>query len=400
MSSLLEIPTPVLGTTDTDVRSAQGDRDRFASQGLEKNIWMEAQDASLGKSDAMPAKHRVESGKRGLAALLRPAKKISAAAFVLCLLQTSTQAAPPNAIVPGTGVQLTQVGDDFEDEGWEYQPLNPKSSEDIDEQQRLPAGKSVNGRWYEGIKRGHPDVVKRVPTPEGGLEGSTGAMLMKSLQTGIPNRPSGTMHQDDFIANVQYRLGGPVSVAQTPSVTTRVFLPPIAEWEKRSGPQFAFRAAVETTIQETKTNFLFPVTRDKEEIYWPGMFICLESKHQTKKEHDYAYIRIRSDRRGIDFKGPAIETTGWWTLGMSFTPDGMVHYYAKPGIDELTQDDYITSQYPYGYRCERFRTFFYNVVNSDDGKTWSTSWIVDDPKMYVIQGQRAAQRPATTGTRR
>ena len=68
---------------------------------------------------------------------------------------------------------------------------------------------------------------------------------------------------------------------------------------------------------------------------------------------------------------------------MSFTPDGMVHYYARPGVEELTAEDYITSQFPYGYRCERFRTFFYNVVNGDNGKTWSTTWIVDDPKVYV-----------------
>ncbi|MFM8328589.1 MAG: hypothetical protein ACKN9U_27335, partial [Pirellulaceae bacterium] len=110
----------------------------------------------------MPAKHRIGVCKLGLATFLRPARRVSFATLFLCLLQASNQAAPPNAIVPGTGVQLTQVGDDFEDEGWEYQPLNPKSSEDIDEQQRLPAGKSINGRWYEGVKRGHPDVVKRV----------------------------------------------------------------------------------------------------------------------------------------------------------------------------------------------------------------------------------------------
>jgi hypothetical protein len=29
---------------------------------------------------------------------------------------------------------------------------------------------------------------------------------------------------------------------------------------------------------------------------------------------------------------------------MSFTPDGMVHYFASPGVAELTMDDHITSQ--------------------------------------------------------
>ncbi len=108
---------------------------------------------------------------------------------------------------PGTGTQLTQVGDDFEDESWSFVFNNPKSTEDIDENQRQPLGQSTNKRWYEGAKRGHPDIVQRVPTPEGGLEGSTGALLLKSLYTGIPNRPSRKMHQDDFICNVQYRIG-------------------------------------------------------------------------------------------------------------------------------------------------------------------------------------------------
>ena len=66
-----------------------------------------------------------------------------------------------SAFVPGRGIELTQVGDDFEDPSWEYIPNNPKSTEDINDQQNTPIGKSKNGRWFEGIKRGHPDVVER-----------------------------------------------------------------------------------------------------------------------------------------------------------------------------------------------------------------------------------------------
>ena len=35
-------------------------------------------------------------------------------------------------VVPGTGVQLNQVGDDFEEESWDFIPNNPKSTEYID----------------------------------------------------------------------------------------------------------------------------------------------------------------------------------------------------------------------------------------------------------------------------
>ncbi len=298
-----------------------------------------------------------------------------------------------NILVPGTGVQLTQVGDDFEDEDWTYVYNNPKSTEDIDEKQRAPMGKSVNGRWYEGAKRGHPDIVERVATPPGGLPGSRSALLLKSLYTGIPNAPSHKMHQDDFICNVQYRIGGTVPVSQSPSMTTRVYLPPMEEWERRNGPHFAFRAAVETTITETKKQFLMSSKQTKDEIYWPGLFILRGVKNENGRSVPYAYFRIRADRNGGDFLGPEIPVMGWWTLGISFTPDGLVHYFARPGVEELDREDYIATALPYGYRCEEVRSFFYNVVNGDNGRDWSTDWIVDDPKFYVLRSQRMASRP-------
>lgn len=316
--------------------------------------------------------------------------RVVCAATMLVLAGTGTQqVSAQRAVVPGTGSEIVGVADDFEDPKWGYTPRDPKSTEDIDENQRGPMGRSTNGRWYEGIKRGHPDVIERVVTPSGGLAGSKGSLLMRSKFTGIPGRPSGTMHQDDFVANVQYRLKRTLRVSEVPSVTTRVFMPPVDEWEDRSGPHFGFRLALETTAMVDKEVGVGIFKRTKRqmgnEIYWPGMFVEFENKRQTRKDNDYAYLRIRSNRRGGDFRGPQITTTGWWTMGMSVTPDGMVHYYASPGVDELTEDDYITSQYPYDYRCERFRTFFYNICSADDGRRWSTAFIVDDPKVYVLR---------------
>jgi hypothetical protein len=327
-------------------------------------------------------------------------KRIVGAAMMLVVSGAAApQVSAQRPVVPGTGSEIVGVADDFEDPTWDYIPRDPKSTEDIDENQRGPMGRSTNGRWYEGIKRGHPDMVKRVLTPSGGLPGSEGALLMRSKFTGIPGRPSGQMHQDDFVANVQYRLRRTINISEVPSVTTRVFLPPVAEWEDRTGPHFGFRLALETTAmvdKEAGIGIFKRTTREMgNEVYWPGMFVEFESKNQTRKENDYAYLRIRSNRRGVDFRGPQIATTGWWTLGMSVTPDGMVHYYASPGIDELTEEDYITSQYPYDYRAERFRTFFYNVCSADDGRRWSTSFIVDDPKVYVLRPVgKLATRPS------
>jgi hypothetical protein len=70
-------------------------------------------------------------------------RKIHSVSCCFALLSTIFASAMPllaqsrsDIVVPGTGVQLNQVGDDFEDETWDFIPNNPKSTEDIDENQR------------------------------------------------------------------------------------------------------------------------------------------------------------------------------------------------------------------------------------------------------------------------
>lgn len=303
-------------------------------------------------------------------------------AFLL-FLGMAASSVVADVIVPGTGTKLLEVGDDFEDECWEFHFQPPKSSRDIDSQERLPAGESANGRWYESAKRGYPDIIGRVSTPHGGLVGSRGSMLLKSLHTGIPGQPRFQLAQDDLVADVSYRLGGSIPVSRGPSVVVRLFLPPVDQWEKRTGPHFGFRVALETTTIR-RTGPMNSVGYVNLETYWPGMFIEFESK-SAGGEHDYAHFRLRASRSGNDFRSRQIHTTGWWTLGISVTPDGGVHYFAKPGVEDLTAGDRLASEYPYGFRALNFKTFFFNVCTNDDGRTWSTPWILDDPTVYLLQ---------------
>ncbi len=94
-------------------------------------------------------------------------------------------------------------------------------------------------------------------------------------------------------------------------------------------------------------------------------------------------ILVRANDRGADIFGPRITEPGWWTFGMSFTPDGRVHFFAKAGVEDLTAQDLLASHHCYGFRCQRLDTLFYDVVNQNDGTSWSTKWIVDDPAVYV-----------------
>ena len=295
-------------------------------------------------------------------------------------------------LVPGTGSVVKGGGDDFEAENWQWYYNHPKSSEEQDKRLRSPTGRSRDGTWFEGPKRGTPDVVKRIELPAQGLEGSAHGLLISTLHAGIPNRVTHQMQQDDLVFNLMRVAGQGMSVSDSPSVVVRVYLPPFEQWENRSGPSFGFRAGCYTHAIITGDDHPREGKWGLEE-YWPGMFVCFESSHEKRFKQDGAYLRIRGGRNGGEIMGPRITELGWWTLGLSFSPDGMVHYFASPGVDALTMDDHITSQFPYGYRTELVKTYFFNVCSRDDGKTWSTPWVIDDPKVYFVKRPQMATTP-------
>lgn len=309
--------------------------------------------------------------------------------ILACLLGNSSLALA-QSLVPGTGVQIKDVGDDFEDAQWTYVFNNPKNSSELDGHSRLPDGFSKNRRWFEGPMRGQPDILRRVETPEGGISGSTGSLLMRSLQTGTPGRPSGKNQQDDFVVNTVARLGRRIPVAWGPSVVVRVWVPPFDEWEDRTGNSFALRTG----------NWGFrPKGEGKIEEYWPGMFFWFRSKTNRKYKEDSACILVRSGQNGVEFRGPELTAGTWWTLGMSFPSNGQIEYYAKEGVEDLTTADFIAARNPYGFRCESLETTFFNVINGDNGRTWSTSWIIDDPSLFLARRDvplaRAKKKPAS-----
>jgi hypothetical protein len=154
-----------------------------------------------------------------------------------------------------------------------------------------------------------------------------------------------------------------------------------------TGTTFGLRGDVSTTKEEEVTKRFLFIKRKKTvketELYWPGMFVQFNSKNDPKHVQDSAFFIIRCDAMGEDVVGPQIKQLGWWTIGMTFTPDGRVHYFASPGVDDLTYRDHIASHFPYGNKCEKFNTMFFNITSRDDGKTWSTPWVIDDPAVYV-----------------
>jgi hypothetical protein len=298
--------------------------------------------------------------------------------------------------VPGTGVKVDKVGDDFEDPEWKYFNNGYKSSDENDKQQRLPAGASKNNRWFEPVMRGQPDKVMRVETPKGGIEGSTGAMYLASIYPGIPGAPSGKVEQDDFCANCMEAMRGRISISWQPNTVVRVFVPPVSQWENRVGASFGYRLGLRATHEKRDERGR---SEGRLEEYWPGMFFRMEQqavnvpatddKPAEKQTQRYLQIAIRSDQHGRDVAGPKITEGGWYTLGMSCTANGAIHYFFRTGVEDLRAEDRIASYYPYGFRASQFETFFFNVLARDTGKTWSTPWVVDDAFLYLASPPRS-----------
>lgn len=290
-------------------------------------------------------------------------------------------------IVPGTGEFLEDCSDNFEDDTWSYQYNPPKSSQEQDGRTRSPGGFSSNRLWHEGAKRGTPDVVQRVPTPPGGIAGSKGSLMFATKNSGIPGGYTNQQQQDDLLMKFDRKLGRSIPVSWQPSCTVRVYLPPWDQWERRNGPSFGMRG----DCRGVKGGSLEP--------YWPGMFFLFRPGNEKKGTVDHAQLTVRAGPRGNDVRSKEIDEPGWWTLGMSFSPDGQIHYYASPGVDELTADDYVMSSYPYNMKCRSFNNFFFNVANWDNGRNWSTKWIIDDPQIFVVppQGQTVSNLYRTRG---
>lgn len=310
-------------------------------------------------------------------------------------------------LVPGTGSLVNK--DDFEDASFTYTHNWPKSSKEEDEQVRYPLGAASNGMWNESPKRGSPDVVKRVETPAGGLSGSTGALYLRTRDSGIPGQPDFNFRkegyhqaQDDFIMKAR-----PMSLSYSPSTVIRVYLPEWENWEQRNGVSFGVRLGMQGP-QEKEEEVGFGLfgrkrkakTKVENEPYYPGIFIQFVPGNdpKNKEKQPYAMLLLRADELGHEIQGPVIRQPGWWTLGMSVTPDARVHYYAHAGVHDLTAADHIKSSFPYRIQGTTFNTIFFNVCSADTGNSWSTPWIIDDPQVFTGSGR--IQQANIPGTRR
>ncbi len=89
-----------------------------------------------------------------------------------------------------------------------------------------------------------------------------------------------------------------------------------------------------------------PDKKNETEPYWPGIFVNYKRQAERRKNEAPATWVIRASNPGGDYVVRPIKETGWYTLGMSFSPDGMIHYYIRQGNRRSHIADRVASQHP------------------------------------------------------
>ena len=64
------------------------------------------------------------------------------------------------------------------------------------------------------------------------------------------------------------------------------------------------------------------------------------------------------------------------------TAEGLSAWFGNQAQIDLRPGGSAGMKWDNGHTAEMLNTFFFNIVSPDDGRSWSTEWIVDDPTLY------------------
>ncbi len=210
----------------------------------------------------------------------------------------------PNVL--GRTVRLDALCDDFEDTNWHY-----------DYQEH-----TCYRRFWQPSGRGEPKLLKRVTTPSGGKQGSTGALEIRTNYNANDRHPD---QKDLQTAEFEQKLGRKLTRADQPVFIVHVWVPPFDQWTK--GCDFGFRHA-------SRSNKLI-TSQNKPGDYYPSIWL----RHPPDTD-PWFWFRIGHDmEKAPDRPGGPIKQPGWWTLALAFDEKGVGHYYTSPGVDLPTEKD-------------------------------------------------------------
>jgi len=221
-------------------------------------------------------------------------------------LQTKTNETTNASGVLGRTDRLNELCDYFEDTSWSYNPQTEEFYKKL---------------WRGGSGRGIPELLKRVTTPTGGKDGSKYALEICTNETEI-YKDKNLTQEDLLTAEYEQILKRKLTRADQPVFIVRVWLPPFDQWgDQRS---FGFR----------HESFLENGVKDQ---HYSTIWLVYDRSMKPKPFFKY---RIGTNELFYEVYDPRlIEQDGWWTIAIAFDKNGFCHYYAHPGVGDLTEKD-------------------------------------------------------------
>ncbi len=267
----------------------------------------------------------------------------------------------------GRDVRLDVLCDDFEAEDWAFD---------------LAANRDAQNHWT-GSYRGAPRRLERVAPPADGLEGSRGALSLRT-EGDTDAHPN----QDDLI-NRDYtsRLGRPLARADRPVFTVRIWMPPFEQWTPGAA-NVGFRHEARSQQMVGPENSVG--------YYYPSIWLRhTPAANEATEAGPRWYVRIGTGAAPDEDAGP-IPHAGWWTLALAFDEEGVGHYYARPGVGPFAPEHRI-------WDTTRFRPAdganphmdsvaygFFSLGYPADGRL-TPPFIVDDYEVWIVGEEPTGQ---------
>lgn len=279
-------------------------------------------------------------------------------------LQTKTNETTNASGVLGRTDRLNELCDDFEDTNWSYNYQNHISN---------------NRLWRSGSGRGEPELLKRVTTPDGGKNGSTGALEIRTgeIDRNDDSDPPGDPSQEDFLTvEFKQKVERELTRADQPVFIVHVWLPSFDQW----GDYYSF-------------GFRHECYSNNSPKYYPSIWLRYNAPNFPGANF---FFRIGTIVTGDIYGGP-IKQPGWWTLAIAFDENGIGHYYACPGTDVPTEKNkvfattqFITKDGTANPTMDSIGYSFFSLGYPISGNT-SPRFIIDDYEVWVAKKENTGK---------
>lgn len=278
--------------------------------------------------------------------------------FTILLLSSISLFCGCRTNVLGRTVRLDVLCGDFESEEW----LSSCYKDDEDAAEV----------WHPSPKGG-PELLRTVPTPTEGLNGSRKSLEIRTNAIDSDETP----YQEELVSPYFSKIfGRHLTQADQPVFIVRVWLPPFYQWGDYYA--FAFRQAVHNHNRPNPE-------------YYPSIWLRYNNSplRPFQKGANF-YFRIGTDDTE-DQLGKPIPEAGWWTLVIAFDDGGVGHYYASPGTDAPTEADEMFDTTQFETKSGAINPFmqdvaysFFSIAYLEQGNV-SPQIAIDNFEVWVVK---------------